>query len=161
MRTWICCLLNNSNSALVPAHVLSSATVQSNTLGLLVRSPLQLCLLAKCFKPALPFLEMDMMDICKENGAYDAKHFLCYYYYGGMIYTGLKNFERALYFYEQVLPRLSTAQHKPCIWTGLLNARHLPPSSLWFCKWLHVYHFLLAGNNHSSHGSEPHHVGSL
>lgn len=42
------------------------------------------------------------MDICKENGAYDAKHFLCYYYYGGMIYTGLKNFERALYFYEQV-----------------------------------------------------------
>lgn len=43
-----------------------------------------------------------MMDICKENGAYDTKHFLCYYYYGGMIYTGLKNFERALYFYEQV-----------------------------------------------------------
>uniref|UniRef100_A0A7N6FM20 COP9 signalosome complex subunit 3 n=4 Tax=Euacanthomorphacea TaxID=123369 RepID=A0A7N6FM20_ANATE len=63
----------------------------------------QLCLLAKCFKPALPFLELDMMDICKENGAYDAKHFLCYYYYGGMIYTGLKNFERALYFYEQAI----------------------------------------------------------
>uniref|UniRef100_A0A3P8QQI2 COP9 signalosome complex subunit 3 n=1 Tax=Astatotilapia calliptera TaxID=8154 RepID=A0A3P8QQI2_ASTCA len=63
----------------------------------------QLCLLAKCFKPALPFLEVDMMDICKENGAYDAKHFLCYYYYGGMIYTGLKNFERALYFYEQAI----------------------------------------------------------
>ncbi|KAA8581066.1 hypothetical protein FQN60_002647 [Etheostoma spectabile] len=64
---------------------------------------LRLCLLAKCFKPALPFLELDMMDICKENGAYDAKHFLCYYYYGGMIYTGLKNFERALYFYEQAI----------------------------------------------------------
>uniref|UniRef100_A0A8C9ST73 COP9 signalosome complex subunit 3 n=1 Tax=Scleropages formosus TaxID=113540 RepID=A0A8C9ST73_SCLFO len=63
----------------------------------------QLCLLAKCFKPALPFLDVDMMDICKENGAYDAKHFLCYYYYGGMIYTGLKNFERALYFYEQAI----------------------------------------------------------
>uniref|UniRef100_A0A673J3S2 COP9 signalosome complex subunit 3 n=1 Tax=Sinocyclocheilus rhinocerous TaxID=307959 RepID=A0A673J3S2_9TELE len=63
----------------------------------------QLCLLAKCFKPAVPFLELDMMDICKENGAYDAKHFLCYYYYGGMIYTGLKNFERALYFFEQAI----------------------------------------------------------
>uniref|UniRef100_A0A8C2HL88 COP9 signalosome complex subunit 3 n=1 Tax=Cyprinus carpio TaxID=7962 RepID=A0A8C2HL88_CYPCA len=49
----------------------------------------QLCLLAKCFKPAVPFLELDMMDICKENGAYDAKHFLCYYYYGGMIYTAM------------------------------------------------------------------------
>lgn len=63
----------------------------------------QLCLLAKCFKPALPYLDVDMVDICKENGAYDAKHFLCYYYYGGMVYTGLKNFERALYFYEQVV----------------------------------------------------------
>uniref|UniRef100_A0A671PVM7 COP9 signalosome complex subunit 3-like n=1 Tax=Sinocyclocheilus anshuiensis TaxID=1608454 RepID=A0A671PVM7_9TELE len=63
----------------------------------------QLCLLAKCFKPAVPFLELDMMDICKENGAYDAKHFLCFYYYGGMIYTGLKNSERALYFFEQAI----------------------------------------------------------
>uniref|UniRef100_A0AAA9SJX6 COP9 signalosome complex subunit 3 n=6 Tax=Pecora TaxID=35500 RepID=A0AAA9SJX6_BOVIN len=63
----------------------------------------QLCLLAKCFKPALPYLDVDMVDICKENGAYDAKHFLCYYYYGGMVYTGLKNFERALYFYEQAI----------------------------------------------------------
>ncbi|RXM32818.1 COP9 signalosome complex subunit 3 [Acipenser ruthenus] len=63
----------------------------------------QLCLLAKCFKPVLQYLELDMMDICKENGAFDAKHFLCYYYYGGMIYTGLKNFERALYFYEQAI----------------------------------------------------------
>ncbi|XP_061425678.1 COP9 signalosome complex subunit 3 isoform X3 [Lethenteron reissneri] len=63
----------------------------------------QLCLLAKCFKPALPYLDTDMMDICKENGAFDAKHFLCYYYYGGMIYTGLKNFDRALYFYEQAI----------------------------------------------------------
>ncbi|XP_064350912.1 COP9 signalosome complex subunit 3 isoform X2 [Camelus dromedarius] len=63
----------------------------------------QLCLLAKCFKPALPYLDVDMMDICKENGAYDARHFLCYYYYGGMLYTGLKDFERALYFYEQAI----------------------------------------------------------
>uniref|UniRef100_A0A8D1NGA3 COP9 signalosome complex subunit 3 n=1 Tax=Sus scrofa TaxID=9823 RepID=A0A8D1NGA3_PIG len=63
----------------------------------------QLCLLAKCFKPALPYLDVDMVDICKENGAYDARHFLCYYYYGGMVYTGLKNFERALYFYEQAI----------------------------------------------------------
>lgn len=78
----------------------------------------QLCLLAKCFKPALPFLEMDMMDICKENGAYDAKHFLCYYYYGGMIYTGLKNFERALYFYEQV-PAHSWNTPK-CIWRMMI-----------------------------------------
>lgn len=73
----------------------------------------QLCLLAKCFKPALPYLDVDMVDICKENGAYDARHFLCYYYYGGMVYTGLKNFERALYFYEQVgAPGACPAAHR-------------------------------------------------
>lgn len=55
-----------------------------------------------------------MMDICKENGAYDAKHFLCYYYYGGMIYTGLKNFERALYFFEQVLSQGFSLFFKDC-----------------------------------------------
>ncbi|XP_014676248.1 PREDICTED: COP9 signalosome complex subunit 3-like [Priapulus caudatus] len=60
----------------------------------------QLCLVAKCFKPALDFLDADITDISKENSAYDVKHFLAYYYYGGMIYTGLKNYDRALYFFE-------------------------------------------------------------
>uniref|UniRef100_A0A8C2CCL1 COP9 signalosome subunit 3 n=1 Tax=Cyprinus carpio TaxID=7962 RepID=A0A8C2CCL1_CYPCA len=70
-----------------------------------VHADLCQCLIngCSCFKPAVPFLELDMMDICKENGAYDAKHFLCFYYYGGMIYTGLKDFERALYFFEQAI----------------------------------------------------------
>lgn len=30
----------------------------------------------------------------------DAKYFLLYYYYGGMVYTALKKYERALYFFE-------------------------------------------------------------
>ena len=30
------------------------------------------------------------------------KPFLLYYYYGGMIYTGIKKFERALHFFEVV-----------------------------------------------------------
>lgn len=81
----------------------------------------QLCLLAKCFKPALPYLDVDMVDICKENGAYDARHFLCYYYYGGMVYTGLKNFERALYFYEQV--------GAPRALEGACPAAHRAPSA--------------------------------
>ncbi|XP_078611690.1 COP9 signalosome complex subunit 3-like [Branchiostoma floridae x Branchiostoma japonicum] len=60
----------------------------------------QLCLLSKCMKPALPFLDTDITDISKESGAFDTKHFLSYYYYGGMIYTALKNYDRALYFFE-------------------------------------------------------------
>ncbi|XP_014215702.1 COP9 signalosome complex subunit 3 [Copidosoma floridanum] len=57
----------------------------------------KLCLLAKCFKPALEFLNTDITGISIED---DAKYFLLYYYYGGMIYTAMKNYDSALYFYE-------------------------------------------------------------
>lgn len=60
----------------------------------------QLCLLAKCFKPALQFLDVNITEISKENGKFESKHLLLYYYYGGMIYTALKKFQRAAFFYE-------------------------------------------------------------
>ncbi|XP_076331243.1 COP9 signalosome subunit 3 [Tachypleus tridentatus] len=60
----------------------------------------QLCLVGRCFKPALQFLDTDITDISKEGGYYDAKYFLLYFYYGGMIYAAVKNYERALYFFE-------------------------------------------------------------
>ncbi|XP_055937058.1 COP9 signalosome complex subunit 3-like isoform X2 [Argiope bruennichi] len=69
----------------------------------------QLCLLAKCMKPALPFLDTDITDINKERGAFETKSFLLYYYYGGMIYTSLKNYDRALYFYEVAITTPSMA----------------------------------------------------
>uniref|UniRef100_T1ITU9 COP9 signalosome complex subunit 3 n=1 Tax=Strigamia maritima TaxID=126957 RepID=T1ITU9_STRMM len=69
----------------------------------------QLCLLAKCMKPALEFLDLDVTDISKENGKFEAKHFLLYYYYAGMIYTALKNYGRALYFFEVAITTPSLA----------------------------------------------------
>lgn len=64
----------------------------------------QLCLLAKCVKPALEFLDTDITSISSElGGIFDSKHFLLYYYYGGMIYAALKNFDRSLYFFEVVV----------------------------------------------------------
>ncbi|XP_076656349.1 COP9 signalosome subunit 3 [Halictus rubicundus] len=60
----------------------------------------QLCLLSKCFKPALEFLDLDITGIGQEGGQFDSKYFLLYYYYGGIIYTALKNYDRALYFFE-------------------------------------------------------------
>ncbi|KAJ8688230.1 hypothetical protein QAD02_024025 [Eretmocerus hayati] len=57
----------------------------------------KLCLLAINFVPALEFLDVDITGISVED---DAKYFLLYYYYGGMIYTALKDFERGLYFFE-------------------------------------------------------------
>merc|ERR1712107_791610 len=35
-----------------------------------------------------------------ENGQFDAIYLLLYYYYGGCIYSALKNFDRALFFFE-------------------------------------------------------------
>lgn len=66
----------------------------------------QLCLAAKCMKPALEFLDADITNICVEvsgptcGQVFDAKYFLLYYYYGGMVYLSLKNLDRALYFFE-------------------------------------------------------------
>ncbi len=45
---------------------------------------------------------MTYLCLFYQGGQYDAKHFLLFYYYGGMIYTALKNFEKGLYFYEIV-----------------------------------------------------------
>lgn len=65
----------------------------------------QLCLLAKCFKPALEILDIDITSICQETPAnqsqhFDAKYFLLYFYYGGMIYLAVRDLDRALYFLE-------------------------------------------------------------
>ncbi|XP_072168600.1 COP9 signalosome complex subunit 3-like [Diadema setosum] len=69
----------------------------------------QLCLVAKCMKPALPILDTDITEISKEGGHFDATHFLCFYYYGGMIYTALKNWDRAAYFFEVAITTPSMA----------------------------------------------------
>ncbi|KAI5695119.1 COP9 signalosome complex subunit 3 [Diaphorina citri] len=63
----------------------------------------QLCLLAQNFKPALEFLDVDITTIANEGPQFDTKYFLQYFYYGGMIYLALKNYERALYFFEVII----------------------------------------------------------
>jgi len=70
----------------------------------------QVCLLAKNLKPALKYLDVDTTDIAKEGPqGFDVKNFLTYFYYGGMIYAGIKNFERALYFFEIAITTPSMA----------------------------------------------------
>lgn len=69
----------------------------------------QLCLMTKCLKPALQFLDIEINKINRENGNFDVKYFLLYYYYGGMIYAALKQWERALYFFEAALSPPSMA----------------------------------------------------
>jgi len=63
----------------------------------------QLCLAAKCLKPALKYIDVEMTEIAKENGWFECRHFLAFYYYSGMIYTALKKFSRALFCFEQAV----------------------------------------------------------
>ncbi|XP_037091406.1 COP9 signalosome complex subunit 3-like [Pollicipes pollicipes] len=92
------------NKPLKGLHVLRKAIAKiqanPNQLTSIHADLCQLALSAKCFRPALDVLDVDIADISKENGKFDAKHLLLYYYYGGMIYAAMKQFERAMYFFE-------------------------------------------------------------
>jgi len=65
----------------------------------------QLCLSAKCFRPALPFLEAEVTEIstCGQDAHAQTKLFILYYYYGGLIYLTLKEYNKALFFFQVVM----------------------------------------------------------
>lgn len=84
----------------------------------------QMSLAAKLFSAALRFLDIDITAIVRtdvsilllvcvvlildilnvsppfQDSNQDARYLLLYYYYGGMIYTAMKDYDRALYFFE-------------------------------------------------------------
>jgi COP9 signalosome complex subunit 3 len=60
----------------------------------------KLCLKAQCFGPILPILDIDITKVSKEDEHFDAQSLLLYYYYGGCIYLAVKQYEKALYFFE-------------------------------------------------------------
>lgn len=94
------CTLRGLSHLLLAIHKVQSHPTQLTS----IHSDLcQLALVSKCVKPTLEQLDIDFTEISKENGSYDVKYFLQYYYYGGMIYATQKNYERSLYFFEVVL----------------------------------------------------------
>ncbi|OTF79532.1 COP9 signalosome complex subunit 3-like protein [Euroglyphus maynei] len=94
----------------------------------------KLALVGKCLKPALTFLDIDVTDISRENDCYDVKYFLAYYYYGGIIYSIIQNYERAFLFFQTVLSitgaaisQISIEAYKKYILVSLLqNGRVIP-----------------------------------
>jgi len=70
---------------------------------------IQLCLVVKCFKPALEYLNIDVTEINNEFNQFDAKFFLLYYYYGGMVYLAMKQYENAFFFFQVVVTTPSLA----------------------------------------------------
>jgi len=90
-------------------HAIEKIQIHPAQLTSIHASLCQLCLLAKNVKPALKFLDKDVTEISRESGRFDAKDYLSYYYYGGMIFTAIKNYDKALYFFEVVVTTPSVA----------------------------------------------------
>ena len=115
------------------SRVISKVQVSPSQLTSVHADLCQLCLISKCFKPALQFLNADITEICPEGGSFDAKHFLLYYYYGGMIYASLKNYSRALFFFEIAVTTQSMAvshimieSYKKYLLVGLIQNGKVP-----------------------------------
>jgi COP9 signalosome complex subunit 3 len=80
-------LVRENSSSLTPVHAML----------------LQACLAAKCYNGALQTLEEEICEINQERSGCTARDVLMYYYYGGMLYTGLKNYKTALSFFKMVI----------------------------------------------------------
>jgi len=63
----------------------------------------QSCILAKNYKAAKPVLDKFVFDIDPEITGVESVHTRLYFYYGGVAYIGLKEFAKALEFFEIVI----------------------------------------------------------
>ncbi|XP_019861392.1 PREDICTED: COP9 signalosome complex subunit 3-like [Amphimedon queenslandica] len=64
---------------------------------------IQLCLAAKCLKPCLPYLARNYTELLTEKSQFDSKYVVLYFYYGGMTYTCLHDYLRALQLFTMCL----------------------------------------------------------
>jgi len=61
------------------------------------------CMRAKCYKAALPILESHVFSIDTSKTGIESVDIRLYYYYGGIIYSTLKNFKKAQEFFFHVV----------------------------------------------------------
>jgi len=59
------------------------------------------CLVSKCYSIALPFLNEDIYELGADG--ITSRDLLLYYYYGGMVYVGLKQYKKAVSFFKIVI----------------------------------------------------------
>ncbi|KAI7691172.1 hypothetical protein SSS_09613 [Sarcoptes scabiei] len=98
------------SKGLLPLSIAVTKIQESSTQLTSIHSDIcKLALLSKCFQPVLNFLNVDITDISRENDRYDVKYFLTYYYYGGMIYSILEQYERAFLFFQNAISITGTA----------------------------------------------------
>lgn len=96
--------LKKSKRGLVNLKVaISKLQKNKNELTSIHADLILLSLEAKNFTPALELLENDILDINTGLNSFDSKHYLTYFYYSGCVFTALKEFEQALFYFEQAI----------------------------------------------------------
>jgi len=88
--------------AIQPLRIaLSKLRPNSESLTPLDADFLQVCLLAKDYRAALPVLAEEMLAIANpEDYNFKPKDFLRYFYYGGMVFVGVKQYAKAVEFFK-------------------------------------------------------------
>jgi COP9 signalosome complex subunit 3 len=104
------CELNEPKKGLLTIYnALKQIQKTQNQLTSLHSDLLQLCLASKNFRLALDVLNNDILDINRENGSYDSKPLLSFFYYTGCIYAALKDYDKSLFYFEQAITIPCTA----------------------------------------------------
>jgi len=85
--------------------VLNSSSEQVSSLH---TQAAKLCLKAKCYQHALKFIEHPITSVMKGTNPIEI---MTYNYYRGMIYTGLKNYNRAIEVFSKVLTQPTKLLH--------------------------------------------------
>jgi COP9 signalosome complex subunit 3 len=96
-------LLQDHNTSLSRSILveLAKQASQSQNLTVVHVPALLACLRSRRPLDAIPILNLDLQEF--DSKCIDAKQFLLYYYYGGMVYLACKYFDRALEFLTMVL----------------------------------------------------------
>eukprot|EP01123_Difflugia_compressa_P000565 TRINITY_DN10659_c0_g1_i1.p1 TRINITY_DN10659_c0_g1~~TRINITY_DN10659_c0_g1_i1.p1 ORF type:complete len:442 (-),score=45.67 TRINITY_DN10659_c0_g1_i1:143-1468(-) len=63
----------------------------------------QCCITAKCYKTALPILDRFSYQIDPDTTGLESVDTRLYFYYGGIVYLGMKQYTKALQFFEVVI----------------------------------------------------------
>jgi COP9 signalosome complex subunit 3 len=78
--------------------------IRSNQLTTIHSDLMQLSLAAKNFTLALELMTHEILDINKpQNLSFDPKYFLSYFYYTACVHSAMKQYDSALFYFEQAL----------------------------------------------------------
>ncbi|CAL8463099.1 g2633 [Coccomyxa elongata] len=123
-------LLESPRRAVLPLRTALGKLAESTTLVTPLHADLcQVCVLSKCYSAALPVLDLEVDDVDPKKTAMTAKDFLLFGYYGGLVYTGLRDYSKALNMFlytltapTMVVNAITMAAYKKFVLVSLIHA---------------------------------------